>query len=502
MRRRSSDINTKKIKFDKSPYFEVQNPLTVDDFKKIDNLEGEIVSHRMHFEEFMKKNCEYNRVNVFNYFLYNFSKYLTKIAFEPHTLTYYIKKHLNSEDNLRFFISSSLPNFVETYVASGLEVYEDALKEATTINNINGTDESFEILLIIENVLKYPRHNFFKRKEEFCNSKENMFDYPIVSAKYKIIIPYKEIIPLDFKVDFLVNVKDTLTIYTTVDLESTNHFHGLNSINDNNFNLDVDWIQECNRYIMNLPIKDKFTIYGYTHKGDEISHSYLLNKDLDISSTIKSSGNKYFCYYFQTIEVIKQLEGNMSNYLKRNIDNELKYIIGEDILKSYNTLNKDTTLQTFTNDFWILVVNKFIKDLKRIIQNSPAIKKESHVYRGVKTKYYTINNKSTFHSLTFMSTSFDPMVAKKFASDGYCCMKKIILPPGTRAILPMFLTQHSLEKEILLNIDSEFEFVDHSISLFSDRIPMKITEKMLEKKTVCDTPYNKSNMITTMKLII
>jgi hypothetical protein len=121
----------------------------------------------------------------------------------------------------------------------------------------------------------------------------------------------------------------------------------------------------------------------------------------------------------------------------------------------------------FNFDFWTDVAKLYKTDLKQIIGGCPKIKKKIVVYRGIKDGYILNGAVDKFYkSNTFVSTSMKMTTAgrfrKKISKEMYttpyasCCLNKITLLPGSRALFLAGLSCIPHELEVLINSDSTF----------------------------------------------
>jgi hypothetical protein len=106
--------------------------------------------------------------------------------------------------------------------------------------------------------------------------------------------------------------------------------------------------------------------------------------------------------------------------------------------------------------FWMKAIEMFTNDLNRIIKNSPPLRKKLVVFRGVKTDYYLTGSKNKFYkNQGFVSTSLSYRLSRNFAG-GKCCLKRIVLLPGTKCLFISGLSRFPNEIEILLPTNSIF----------------------------------------------
>jgi len=146
----------------------------------------------------------------------------------------------------------------------------------------------------------------------------------------------------------------------------------------------------------------------------------------------------------------------------------LNKFLSDDLLESYKALCKNQEYkEQIPSEAYIDAAKMFVDDLKRIINNSPPINEETIVYRGSKTLYYSTTNLETFKNNTFMSTSYSISSPVNFINERFkCCIKKIILKPGAKALFMDCITQYDQENEILLPPDTEFKIVSHEIKTY------------------------------------
>jgi hypothetical protein len=232
--------------------------------------------------------------------------------------------------------------------------------------------------------------------------------------------------------------------------------------------MDFKWYVNNIKYLENLPIRDKMTIMGYTRNGDVYANNYLMNnnsiaKYLQIKLNEKKDDN-FFPLYFQAMDKIIREKSNIMTYfsgqqneLAKNIFLEFVNSLSANLesINNYNLVVKNKKLLSV--NFWIDVVKMFVTDLDRIIKQSPPVESTMVVFRGATSKYYKTST-NMYVNNTFMSTSFDYKVPFNF-SDDECCVKQIILKPGSRALFTESLSQYPGENEILLGLNNTFKIL-------------------------------------------
>lgn len=131
------------------------------------------------------------------------------------------------------------------------------------------------------------------------------------------------------------------------------------------------------------------------------------------------------------------------------------------------------------------LINTEVKRLRlnEIIINSPPLKNRLTVWRGVRSDYLTLDvHKFYQNDKRFVSTSVNPKVAiETFMSGLKCCLLKITLLPGTRALF-MGLSKHEIEHEILLPTDSLFYVLHKKISVLNGPRPLTMFNMVCVKE--------------------
>jgi len=188
------------------------------------------------------------------------------------------------------FIQAKLANLVEIYLGNGGLVTASMNNIAVQTDKEEMDKDSKTILELISHKYEWISNEYFQRKFKFCQLQTPNIDdmlLPMISSEYKITIPSWTILPRNFKKEYLTTLPPLKYDIVTSTITSSNYYEGYNSIlNDNKFTFDLEWIQECNRYLSKLSISDKFTVYGYTHKGDEVAHSYIIDPKIDLAQKI------------------------------------------------------------------------------------------------------------------------------------------------------------------------------------------------------------------------
>ena len=225
-------------------------------------------------------------------------------------------------------------------------------------------------------------------------------------------------------------------------------------------------------YILDLNLYDKYTLRGYTFKGDRIANQYCLyyehtsNKVFEpeflsyVKSIPKDSKlkNKFMCYFFQFRKILAENRSQLSD-----IDSDdIKIITGDDLVASYYKVEEVCKNNSFSDDFWVQVIKLFVTDLERIIENAPTLNHNLEVFRGVRSHYYSNKLGKIFKNINFTSTSINPDSSSQFRDLDFqsgCCFTKFIIHPGVKCIWMDPVTEFDNEAEILLLPNQSFKIV-------------------------------------------
>jgi hypothetical protein len=234
------------------------------------------------------------------------------------------------------------------------------------------------------------------------------------------------------------------------------------------YEVPSEWILSMNQYITSLSLDELFTVLGYSYHSYDFINAYLrgsMNKIKMKSLLEKHPKNYFFPFYIQVYDMRSEMKRYVdSKDLKKiiTIDGNKKSV--EQWIDSIQTLSKTDAylicmqVQKYVSyDFWIRIMESFKKDLHNIIQNSPPLKKELVLYRGVRNDYFLKGkDKHYYKHETFVSCSLDPIHSLKYIDKNTkCCFKRITLLPGTRALLMAGLSHYN-EFEVVLNNDTIF----------------------------------------------
>lgn len=232
--------------------------------------------------------------------------------------------------------------------------------------------------------------------------------------------------------------------------------------------IDMDWFNKSNQYIKGLSIEDFYSIKQYTGVGDKVINGILRGKS-------KPSAACFPVTLFSAKDFIASAGFTPSKYIRKEmtvlhsvpdllVKGMYKIVDIMVFLKNHHAIltHRDfyqTMLLIFNNlnvKFWTECVKLYVERVNRIIRNSPPITKKMTVWRGVKDDYFLKGSKKGMYTNQgFISTSLNPNTAKGFVSNK-CCLTKITLLPGSRAMFIGGISSYPQEFEVLLPQDSVY----------------------------------------------
>jgi hypothetical protein len=263
---------------------------------------------------------------------------------------------------------------------------------------------------------------------------------------------------------------------------------------ESEYAVDTEWFADMNNYIESLSKEDMFTVLGYTMHGDKLVNNYLRGQ-FDYREFYPSLGDtattwtsSYMPLFFQAKHVIHddkfipkkyvyhnhvvQLLETPPNvrYDKRLTKKPLRVNDLLELLHNHKDLPNSSIYMALAScgwnlerNFWNESIEMFSKDLNRIIKKSPALKRRMVVFRGVKDDYYLKGSKNFFYKNSgFVSTSLSHRLANGFMNNDdikdntICCLKRIVLLPGTHVLFISGLSRFPNEMEILMSTDSVY----------------------------------------------
>ena len=397
----------------------------------------------------------------------------------------------NKEKNIFYFLEILLSNFEFEFVRDFLknnqfiqltldEYYTITKKylieyftqeESNILRNILKTKIYTKSPISRDDVLKEKKYHD-EYRNHYCKKFSKDGDIvqdelkPLIVTSTEISIPYKKILKFN---------KNTLYEFPKQTAHTLRFSHKYDNIIGGNKNLynieqevyiDMNWYVNNIRYMENLPIKDKMTIMGYTHNGDKYANIYLMGNKEKITSYLTNTlgyqeKNFYFPLYYQAKEKIIREKDSILKYIVGDKEKVIKDFITPitsniEEITSYNLIVKNK--QSLSLEFWFDVIKIFIDDLDRIIRQSPPTQTKMILFRGAASKYYKTDSNKYVNN-TFMSTSLDYKVPLQF-TEMDCCLKKIIINPGTHILFTECLTQHPGESEILIGLNNKFKIIE------------------------------------------
>jgi hypothetical protein len=384
----------------------------------------------------------------------------------------------NSLTNLKIFLSFLKQN-------EGQDVFKpNYLGLVKKRYNFTENKEEKEILKEIFNYIlfHYDNKDYFydDKHKKYCETLEplepSLFPKLFKQTELKIDIPIIKILKGGFYPEIFKSSDSIFKVDRRIRIKSNNFGGGY--MQKDTFHFDIDWAYNCMDYLKNLSLKDKFTVYGYTYNGDNYAKIYLMNGPEsesfrsylkahitpDQNRSITFYSKVYFPLYFQCMEVLNQSDFSINHlHTPINFLSTLKDYYNKNLItESYLLLIKN--LNYFKDNFIAAATKIFIDDLQRIIENSPSTINEMILYRGVKDKYFMQDDSQIFINKTFMSTTYDVNTSfEKFAGDS-CCVKKIIVKPGTKCLFMESLTQVSYENEVLLGLNNKFKIIETNVT--------------------------------------
>lgn len=254
------------------------------------------------------------------------------------------------------------------------------------------------------------------------------------------------------------------------------------------------WLNEVDNYIMSLPKEDLMTLSGYTKHGDELINNLKRGKfDIDnfydrLDDRVNYWKYSYMPVFFQAKALLLGKSFSFSKHVGANdtislnicreskalsslLDDKNIHTVESVIRELRNRADFDWDSEMdifycimeriatcFTWEFWEEVILQFGKDLDRIIRAAPSLKQKITVYRGVRDDYYLKGAKNGYYKNNgFVSTSLKATDALDFINpDTSCCLKRVVLLPGTRCIFLSGLSSYENEMEVLLPSDAMY----------------------------------------------
>eukprot|EP00899_Mesostigma_viride_P000417 jgi/Mesvir1/10376/Mv10576-RA.1 len=167
------------------------------------------------------------------------------------------------------------------------------------------------------------------------------------------------------------------------------------------------------------------------------------------------------------------------------------------------------------------VLKAYRDELNRILKNSPVIKRDMVVYRGVTSDYYLTDNgerREVLRNDYAVSASVNPEVALQFQQDVWmtspqdrkgrdkdCCIKVIRIMPGTPAMCTWPFGGHVPQAEIVIPPGTEYVIKSHELRHVIAGIPPRSAaredvcwDQLIDKKTLWGDPLFPKRWVTEM----
>jgi hypothetical protein len=247
---------------------------------------------------------------------------------------------------------------------------------------------------------------------------------------------------------------------------------------------DKEWINEQNKFIISLSSYDLHTLKTHTRDGDIIANYYIRNNGINIdiddigydrrkSDTIiinkkyAKTNRDFILFYYQIKKYLYNKESKIINLNRIELE---KYII--DNYKLFD---------------WNYILKEYIKDIGVIFNKCPKVKNDNIIlYRGIETPYHFESFfKNKFPSNIISSYSLDSKVAIGYAAIN-CCILRLRLIKGSKAILISGISMYDDEKEVLIPFNTTYT-IDY---------PRRII-KIYKTNELCDNDDDVKKMIVT-----
>jgi hypothetical protein len=227
------------------------------------------------------------------------------------------------------------------------------------------------------------------------------------------------------------------------------------------------WFQMQADYQKKLPFLKQLFILNYTLRGDRVvNHTinnlfrmdYFLNLE-KVEPGIHWSNKEVFPLYPIFIHVMTTDYNKWKTIFLKN-KGTIKLLKGCGISGNHEVIKpKSVVFQNYKytmdnvfrshsikHEFFKLLAEEYVKELNKIIIESPPLSHNLIVYKGVRgMDYLNFSEKNTYTNKQFISTSFNFKYSLHFPRN-YCCMQKIFLLKGTRVLFPVmsYFTEYEL----------------------------------------------------------
>lgn len=249
--------------------------------------------------------------------------------------------------------------------------------------------------------------------------------------------------------------------------------------------LDLDWIRDQCDYLKSLPLYDLVTVRNYTVHGDVLANS-MMRRAFDGYVGELQALEPQLLTYFHTItpsECSDIGDPDVMEAIKLSKNFSSGMLALNDKIKLVGKIRIVAASEKIQPSFFRRIIKIFINDLQRVIMNAPPVPKGAILYRGVKSPFYQLKSKKgVYKNEGFVSTSLSIDSAARFlerspvfktskysndSSGGHrrvggmkqeptCCMQRLNVRAGTRALVMFPVSNFPWEIEVLLPTGTTF----------------------------------------------
>mgnify|MGYP003331696427 CR=1 FL=1 len=146
-------------------------------------------------------------------------------------------------------------------------------------------------------------------------------------------------------------------------------------------------------------------------------------------------------YNFDLDNDIKKLDEIKNKFVKLTTNDKFKLFIDiikeeeDDFIISLYFYLYDEYFDKMDNEDYVMYIEQIIRDLNRIVDNTPSIEREIRLYRSASHyKDYEIGHIITNEMITSTSCSQKTNIATFSQEPDGCCIAELIIKPGTHAL--------------------------------------------------------------------
>ena len=257
-----------------------------------------------------------------------------------------------------------------------------------------------------------------------------------------------------------------------------------------------DYINSQYEYIRSLPVKDTRVLKDYTRlKSFTLYQEYCKDKEHFLKNF------KSFCIQ------------NADCFTKKMSNSFASYIIEElslDKLTAIKILNKgyeedaDLIYEKVTKEQWANILDKYIKDLNRIILNAPPVKNPFVCYRGsafdyIKPNGMEVGKKAKFNSTRSSSISFNYKASKEYYNKGKDpnrILYKVLVTEGCKLLFVSPLAGNHIIHEMELIVPSIHSFISGGPDAWT---VLETSNNINNKNNIC---MDENDKIRSKKIIL